>query len=96
MLGEEPPEVRGELGHGRKIALHPVSTTTLPQAKSPAEAAPKPIGDFGVVRKLLPYLWEYRGRVLLALAFLIVAKLANIGVPLLMKGMWTALPALCP
>jgi ATP-binding cassette subfamily B protein len=63
-----------------------VSTTTLPQAKSPAPAAPKPIGDFGVVRKLLPYLWEFRGRVLLALAFLVIAKLANIGVPLLMKG----------
>jgi len=63
-----------------------VSTTTLPQAKSPAEAAPKPTGDFGVIRKLLPYLWEYRGRVFLALAFLVIAKLANIGVPLLMKG----------
>jgi ATP-binding cassette, subfamily B, heavy metal transporter len=42
--------------------------------------------DLGVVRKLLPYLWEYRARVVLALLFLVVAKLANIGVPLLMKG----------
>jgi ATP-binding cassette subfamily B protein len=38
------------------------------------------------MRRLLPYLWEYRGRVILALSFLVVAKLANIGVPLLMKG----------
>jgi len=37
------------------------------------------------VRLLLPYLWEFRGRVLLALSFLIIAKVANIGVPLLMK-----------
>ena len=43
-------------------------------------------GDVGVVRRLLPYLWEFRGRVLLALAFLIAAKLANITVPIVMKG----------
>jgi ATP-binding cassette, subfamily B, heavy metal transporter len=42
-------------------------------------------GDWRVVRMLLPYLWEYRGRVLVATIFLIVAKLANISVPLLMK-----------
>jgi ATP-binding cassette, subfamily B, heavy metal transporter len=35
---------------------------------------------------LLPYLWEFRGRVLIALLFLITAKLANIGVPVVMKN----------
>ncbi|HST02172.1 MAG TPA: ABC transporter transmembrane domain-containing protein, partial [Usitatibacter sp.] len=44
-----------------------------------------PHGDLSVMRRLLPYLWEFRGRVLLALAFLITAKLANIAVPLVMK-----------
>jgi ATP-binding cassette subfamily B protein len=34
---------------------------------------------------LLPYLWEYRGRVAAALACLVAAKLANVGVPLVMK-----------
>jgi ATP-binding cassette subfamily B protein len=34
---------------------------------------------------LLPYLWEFRVRVAIALAFLITAKLANVGVPLVMK-----------
>ncbi len=34
---------------------------------------------------LVPYLWEYKGRVILALAFLVAAKLANVGVPLVMK-----------
>jgi ABC-type transport system involved in Fe-S cluster assembly fused permease/ATPase subunit len=34
---------------------------------------------------LLPYLWEYKWRVVLALACLVVAKLANVGVPLVMK-----------
>jgi ATP-binding cassette subfamily B protein len=64
-----------------------VSTTALPESPAPAQKAPSAVrGDFGVIRKLLPYLWEFRGRVLLALAFLITAKLANIGVPLLMKS----------
>jgi ATP-binding cassette, subfamily B, heavy metal transporter len=34
---------------------------------------------------LLPYLWEYKWRVAAALACLIVAKLANVSVPLVMK-----------
>src|SRR5688572_10468315 len=34
---------------------------------------------------LLPYLWEYKWRVVIALAFLVVAKVANVGVPLVMK-----------
>jgi ATP-binding cassette, subfamily B, heavy metal transporter len=34
---------------------------------------------------LLPYLWEYKWRVVIALAFLVTAKLANVGVPLVMK-----------
>ncbi len=40
---------------------------------------------------LLPYLWEYRWRVLLALACLIAAKLANVGVPLVLKEVVDAL-----
>jgi len=42
-------------------------------------------GDWRVLRILLPYLWEYRGRVALALAFLVTAKLANVAVPLVLK-----------
>jgi ABC-type transport system involved in Fe-S cluster assembly fused permease/ATPase subunit len=48
-------------------------------------AVPAPKGDLSVIRRLLPYLLEFRGRVLLALGFLVMAKLANIAVPLLMK-----------
>jgi len=46
-------------------------------------AAPR--SDWSTLARLLPYLWRYRGRVLIALAFMIGAKLANIGVPLLLK-----------
>jgi len=35
--------------------------------------------------RMLPYLWEYRGRLVLALSFLIIAKLANVSVPLILK-----------
>ncbi len=43
--------------------------------------------DWANIRALLPYLWEYRGRVLLALGCLILAKVANVGVPLALKGL---------
>ena len=41
--------------------------------------------DWNNLRKLTPFLWDYRGRVLMALASLILAKLANVGVPLALK-----------
>ena len=40
---------------------------------------------------LLPFLWEYRARVVLALTLLAVAKLANVGVPLVLKEIVDAL-----
>ncbi len=43
--------------------------------------------DWANIRALLPYLWEYRGRVLLALGCLVLAKVAGVGVPLALKGL---------
>ena len=62
-----------------------MSTATLPQ-DPPKTPEPPATGDAGVIAKLLPYLWEYRGRVALAIGFLVTAKVANLGVPLIMKG----------
>ena len=42
-------------------------------------------GDWQTIRMLLPYLWGYRGRIGAALACLVLAKVANVGVPVLMK-----------
>jgi ABC-type transport system involved in Fe-S cluster assembly fused permease/ATPase subunit len=42
-------------------------------------------GDWHTVRTLLPYLLAYKGRVALALSCLIAAKVANVGVPLVLK-----------
>jgi ATP-binding cassette, subfamily B, heavy metal transporter len=47
--------------------------------------APAARSDAATLRRLLPYLWRYRVRVLLALAFMLVAKGANVGVPVLLK-----------
>src|SRR6266508_3982764 len=58
-------------------------SSSLPLPAAPAPGAPR--GDWHVVVRLLPYLWAYRGRVAAALACLVGAKLANVGVPLLMK-----------
>jgi ATP-binding cassette subfamily B protein len=47
--------------------------------------APKNRDDWKTIKTLLPYLWEFRGRVALALTLLISAKIANVAVPLLLK-----------
>jgi ATP-binding cassette subfamily B protein len=65
-------------------------------------ALPVPLGDstgpkrrseWRALGMLLPYLWEFRLRVALALAFLIGAKLANVGVPLILKEVVDSLDA---
>src|SRR5438093_5672623 len=50
-------------------------------------------GDWQTIRTLLPYLWGYRGRIAAALACLVLAKLANVGVPVLMKEIVDSLDA---
>ncbi len=42
--------------------------------------------DWKTIRGLLPYLAEFKGRVFLALACLVLAKFANVSVPLVIKG----------
>jgi ATP-binding cassette subfamily B protein len=47
--------------------------------------------DWAVVRSLLPYLGEFKWRVAVALGFLVAAKVANVGIPLVMKQIVDAL-----
>ncbi len=47
--------------------------------------------DWATLGRLLPYLWRYRWRVGAALAFLLAAKAANVGVPVLLKHLVDAL-----
>ncbi len=41
--------------------------------------------DWKNLQRLFPYLWEFRGRIILALLCLMLAKVATVGVPLLLK-----------
>ncbi|MES9852122.1 MAG: ABC transporter ATP-binding protein/permease [Candidatus Thiodiazotropha sp. L084R] len=41
--------------------------------------------DLHNLKSMLPFLWEYRGRALFALGCLVLAKLANVGIPLVLK-----------
>ncbi|MFM7706169.1 MAG: metal ABC transporter permease, partial [Rubrivivax sp.] len=61
-----------------------------PEAGAPAAAGARR-GDWATLARVLPYLWRYRWRVGLALGFLVAAKLANVGVPLLLKQLVDAL-----
>jgi len=58
----------------------------LPNAPSPQRGS-----DWQTVRRLAPYVWAWRWRVLAALLFLVGAKVANIGVPLVLKHLVDAL-----
>ena len=49
--------------------------------------------DLHNLRMLLPYLWEFRGRVLAAMAALVLAKIAVIGIPIALKEIVDALDA---
>ena len=66
----------------------PLPSPTLPGA---------PRTDWATLRRLAPYLLEYRWRVLAALIFMVGAKLANVGVPVILKEMVDAMtPRLGP
>jgi len=60
---------------------HSAASQALP---TPATAG-APRSDWQTLGKLLPYLWQYRWRVGLALGFLLAAKVANVSVPVLLK-----------
>jgi ATP-binding cassette subfamily B protein len=56
-----------------------------------SEPAAPTAGIIAVFRRLWPEVWRYRVRVGVALLFLVVAKLANIGVPVVLKELVDAL-----
>ena len=54
-------------------------------AETRAARARRRQSEWRRVRQLVPYLWEFKWRVLIALAFLVTAKLTNVAVPLILK-----------
>ena len=57
----------------------------------PTENTTTPRRDWQTIGILMPYLWEYRLRVIVAMGFLVLAKLAGVTVPLVLKEVVDAL-----
>lgn len=64
---------------GELSSSHIPAASPAPGGKAPARS------DWSTLKRLLPYLWQYKGRVVAALAFMVMAKMANVSVPLLLK-----------
>ncbi|WOP16089.1 ABC transporter ATP-binding protein/permease [Ottowia sp. SB7-C50] len=63
----------------------------LSHTPSIADAPAGPRSDWRTLGRLLPYLWQYKWRVAAALLLVIGAKLANVGVPVLLKNLVDAM-----
>src|SRR3954471_20675280 len=65
-----------------------LSSSSMPSSSTgPAQ----PRSDWSTLKRLFPYLWDYKWRALGALVFMIGAKLANVGVPFLLKHLIDAM-----
>ena len=68
------------------------SASPVAHPPSAADSGPaRPRSDWSTLRRLFPYLWQYKWRVIAALAFMVGAKLANVGVPVLLKELVDAM-----
>jgi ATP-binding cassette, subfamily B, heavy metal transporter len=67
-----------------------ISAAPGPSSSVPDPQAPR-TSDWVTVRRLFPYLWVYKWRVMAAIALMVGAKLANVGVPLLLKNLVDAM-----
>lgn len=63
----------------------PKTLPAPPTRAEPSGTAAQVRGDWQTIRSLLPYLGTYKARLVLGLLCLLAAKLANLGVPLLLK-----------
>ena len=73
--------------HGESTA----AAGAAPNSAAFVTAAPKAGGDWNTLSRLLPYLWQYKWRVVIALSLMVAAKLANVSVPLLLKELVDAM-----
>ena len=58
-----------------------------PPSDNQTSSSVSPRSDRETLSRLWPYLWQYKWRVMLALGFMVGAKVANVGVPLLLKDL---------
>ena len=60
------------------------------QSETPSNASENR-NDWQTIRSLLPYLWEFKTRVVIAMGLLVFAKLSNVAIPLALKKIIDAL-----
>ncbi len=70
---------------------HHSSSTPVPVARPLPPGAPQ--GEWQTLKTLFPYLWQYKWRVTIALSCLILAKVANVAVPVVLKDIVDAISA---
>jgi ATP-binding cassette, subfamily B, heavy metal transporter len=68
----------------------PASVSMPSPSSNPSSTSPER-SDWLTLKRLLPYLLEYKWRVMAALAFMVGAKAANVGVPVLLKELVDAM-----
>ena len=73
--------------HGESTA----AAGAAPNSAASVSTAPTAGGDWNTLSRLLPYLWQYKWRVVIALSLMVAAKLANVSVPLLLKELVDAM-----
>jgi len=78
-VNKQPPELSLMRHHG--------DSSPPPSPNDPAHKR----SDWATLSRLLPYLWQYKGRVVLAIVFMVGAKVANVGVPVLLKNLVDAM-----
>ena len=66
-----------ELARAAAISIHPAFGRTEKEHSNRE--------DWRNIRAMLPYIWDYRGRVLIALLCLVISKLAMVGIPVILK-----------
>ena len=75
--------------------MRPSSASSHPAASLTAAERAREVeqrgSDWATLTRLFPYLWEYKWRVAAALTFMVGAKMANVGVPLLLKQLVDAM-----
>ncbi len=66
-------------------------SSSAPAARPLPPGAPQ--GEWQTLKTLFPYLWQYKWRVTIALSCLILAKVANVAVPVVLKDIVDAISA---
>jgi ATP-binding cassette, subfamily B, heavy metal transporter len=67
------------------------SASAPPMPATAGAAKPRAHTDWTTLQRLFPYLWAYKWRVIAALALMVGAKIANVGVPVLLKNLVDAM-----